>query len=125
MSRRFRKKPVEVEAVQWLGDNEAEIKELTGESFRYNAEFSINNVAMVYDRLHDSWINVFPGQWVVKGVQGEFYPIDEAVLDQTYSALCFTCGHLVADHVHEAVGACICGCDGPWNGPAQVQLVSI
>jgi hypothetical protein len=38
----------------------------------------------VFDVLHESWVGVKTGQWVIRGVAGEFYPIDEAVLAETY-----------------------------------------
>lgn len=38
----------------------------------------------VYDRLHDTWVKVFLGQWVLRGVEGELYPCDHDVLLRTY-----------------------------------------
>jgi hypothetical protein len=38
----------------------------------------------VYDHLHDSWVKVFPGQWVIRGIRGETYPCDHEVLRDTY-----------------------------------------
>lgn len=38
----------------------------------------------VYDRLHDTWVQFKIGDWIAKGVQGEFYPIEKDVFEQTY-----------------------------------------
>lgn len=84
----FRKKPVTVQAVQWTGDNEDELIAFTGGNF-----FTIDpedrgddpdRTAQVYDKLHSTWVGVYTGQWIVKGVKGEFYPIAEDVLAETY-----------------------------------------
>lgn len=41
----------------------------------------------VYDRLHDTWVQFKIGDWIAKGVQGEFYPIEKDVFEQTYDEL--------------------------------------
>ncbi|MFE3452395.1 hypothetical protein ACFXJ8_26075 [Nonomuraea sp. NPDC059194] len=38
----------------------------------------------IMDTLHNTWVRVYDGQWVVKGVKGEFYPIAPDVLAETY-----------------------------------------
>ncbi len=82
----FTKKPVTVQAVQWRGDNEAEVRELTGRThFRQTSSHSDPEItAEVRDVLHSTWVGVKAGQWVIRGVAGEFYPIDQQVLTATY-----------------------------------------
>lgn len=84
----FRKRPVVVSAVQWTGDNEAEVRAFTGSTvFRSCTDETSHDpqvTAHVYDVLHSTWVGVKTGQWVLRGVAGEFYPIDEAVLAETY-----------------------------------------
>lgn len=85
---RFRKKPVEVEAVQWTGHNTADLVDFTDGRFLPISPTDYTGVdritARVYDELHSTWVGLRSGQWVIKGVQGEFYPIDETVLAETY-----------------------------------------
>jgi hypothetical protein len=83
MPERFRKRPVEVEAIQWTGDNLAEVQEFTGGLFRTIVSVT-DFTAQVHDKLHDTWVDLKTGQWVIRGVLGEFYPIDERVLADTY-----------------------------------------
>lgn len=87
----FRKKPVVVTAVQWTGDNEAELIEFTGKRFHeVPPEDRLDDpdvTGSVFDVLHSTWVGVLAGQWVICGVKGEFYPIDEAVLAETYERL--------------------------------------
>ena len=85
--RRFRKKPVEVTAVQWTGDNEAEVRALAGEHFHAvdpeDRGDDPDQTAALLDE-HSAWVEVYDGQWIVKGVRGEFYPITSEVLAETY-----------------------------------------
>lgn len=87
---RFRKKPVEVEAIQWTGDNADELETFTGGLFnmldREDREHCDDPemTAQVFDDLHSTWVGVYTGQWIIRGVKGEFYPCDAAVLAETY-----------------------------------------
>lgn len=71
----FRKKPVEVLAVQWTGDNFDEVYDFTGGEFNGNK---------VYDCLHESWVRLEEMDWIIKGIQGEFYPCKRDIFYQTY-----------------------------------------
>lgn len=88
---RFRKKPVEVEAVQWTGDNLAELQEFVGlldlhcQGFRSNWKDRKEGLpAHVYNKMEHCWVNVPVGHWIIKGVRGEFYPCDPGVMAETY-----------------------------------------
>ena len=88
---RWRKRPVEVEAVQWDGVNTARIWHLTGPTNfdRLSDEDRMNcadpdATAQVYDKLHSTWVLVFDGQWIIKGIKGEFYPCADDVFRETY-----------------------------------------
>jgi hypothetical protein len=90
--KRFRRRPIEVEAIRWTGDNEAEIVAWAGGAQWFNALDELDRAdcddpeatAQVFDRLHSTWILVFTGQWVVRGVKGELHPIADDVLALTY-----------------------------------------
>jgi hypothetical protein len=80
------KRPVRVRTLEWTGDNLAEMRAFCGHYFRllYDEPGGRRIGAEVFDKLHASWITVYVGQHVVQGVRGEFYPIDGAVLEETY-----------------------------------------
>lgn len=90
----FRKKPVEVEAFQWTGSNAEHIQALTGpdnfyaldEDDRANCT-DPDATATVYDKLHSTWMLVFDGQWIIKGIKGEFYACADDVFRETYEAV--------------------------------------
>lgn len=85
---RRRKKPVEVDTIQWTGDNEADVQAFCGPGLfladATAADDASEATATVYDRLHSTWVGVYTGQHIVRGVQGEYYPIAEDVLAETY-----------------------------------------
>lgn len=89
-ARRYRKKPVVIEAVQWNGPNADAFTEWTGGNFRLVAPGDHSHspavTAEVFDVLHSTWVGVKTGQWIIKGVQGEFYPCDGEVFKATYEA---------------------------------------
>ncbi|GAA0704793.1 hypothetical protein GCM10010193_69740 [Kitasatospora atroaurantiaca] len=86
---RFRKRPVVIDAIQWTGGNLAEVIAFTGP-----AVFDVieptdriedpEQTAQVYDELHSTWVGVYTGHWIIKGIRGEFYPCAEDVFAVTY-----------------------------------------
>lgn len=75
---KFRKKPVEIEAVQWLkaGDHpEVKIHTQGGDVF-VNGQHYI-------DTLEGKML-VTPGDWIIRGVKGELYPCKPDIFEATY-----------------------------------------
>jgi hypothetical protein len=85
---RFRKRPVEVEAIRWTGDNDTELIAFTGNRFAVVAPEDRGDdpdyTAEVFDILHSTWIGVYTRHWIVKGIKGECYPCDDSVFHSTY-----------------------------------------
>lgn len=73
---KYRKKPVVIEAVQWNGRNLEEIKEFVGDSMIYKTYIEIKTLEGVY--------MCSKGDYIIKGVQGEFYPCKPDIFEQTY-----------------------------------------
>lgn len=72
---KFRKKPVEVEAVQFVQDKHIP------DGIRFNGD---TNRYEVYDKLHDTWIGLNDRDYIVTGIRGETYPCEESVFLATY-----------------------------------------
>lgn len=92
--RRFRKKPVEIEAIRWTGDNAAEVKSFVGYRDNGESRFLLPSEITgrwehpaVWEDNHAQWIGVLPGYWVVRGTQGEFYPCDPDAFAATYEPI--------------------------------------
>lgn len=88
MVKRFRTKVVEIEAMQFTGENHKELLEWTGGNFYGVAPEDRGDdpeiTAEVYDILHSTWIGVKTGQWIVRGVKGEYYPCDDETFHWKY-----------------------------------------
>ena len=87
--RRYRKKPVVIEAMQFNGTNYEDVWSFAGSGhFRMvDPEDRTDDpsiVAEVFDTLHSTWVGVHVDDWIIKGVQGEFYPCNPDVFDVTY-----------------------------------------
>lgn len=76
---KFRKKPLVVDAVRWLGNNWWEIDAFCGDFVT-----SVKGDSDIRLRTIDSIAVVSPGDWVIRGVKGEFYPIKHEILLETY-----------------------------------------
>lgn len=79
---RFRKKPVEIEAVQWTGDNPEEIAIFTAEADSCVA-YSDNDPRVIIETLEGT-MTATAGDWIIKGVKGEFYPCKPDIFEATY-----------------------------------------
>lgn len=87
---KYRKKPVVIEAIQWNGDNLNEIKEFVGESLDYSIIDTAWEVGKgapyVLMKIHtlEGDHECTKGDYIIKGVQGEFYPCKPDIFEQTY-----------------------------------------
>lgn len=90
---RYRKKPIEVEAIQYTGDNEREIADFMNVpipalqtrvdavlradgDYRKNCHILINTL--------EGTMTANYGDYIIKGVRGEFYPCKPDIFDETY-----------------------------------------
>ena len=77
MIKKFRKKPVVIEAVQWTGDNLREIQLWSGRHItRSGAELLIPTL--------EGTMRAMLRDWITKGIQGEFYPCKPDIFKETY-----------------------------------------
>lgn len=82
MVKKYCKKPVVVEAVQWTGENIDEIVEFCGE---YCNSFDWSDVLYIYTLGGHRIARV--GDYIIKGVRGEFYPCMPHIFEETYDAV--------------------------------------
>lgn len=78
---KFRKKPVIIEAVQWTGKNHSEIFSLFGDFG--NHIFNLNGTMTIKTLEGDHTALI--GDWIIKGVKGEFYPCKNDVFLKSYT----------------------------------------
>lgn len=77
----FRKKPVEVQAMQWTGGlaSSDELVQWTRGNFTW-----YDDTGEVWDYLHETWVELEVGDWIIRGIQGEFYPCKQDIFAETY-----------------------------------------
>jgi hypothetical protein len=76
---KYRKKPVVVEAIQWTGQNHMEI-------YDFNCPFVAKGDSpqkLFIPTLEGEMIADI-GDWIIKGVKGEFYPCKPEIFEMTY-----------------------------------------
>lgn len=94
---KFRKKPVEVEAMQLVGDNadihavylwvesnsqgsfDPDDDELPGSGVSIDPATGFMLIATL-----EGIMQAKPGDWIIRGVQGEFYPCKPDIFEATY-----------------------------------------
>jgi len=82
---KFRTKPVIKEAMRYTneGNNFFEICEFVKEGMRAIAKDSFNNDAITIKTLEGDMLALV-GDWIIKGVRGEFYPCKPDIFEKTY-----------------------------------------
>lgn len=74
---KFRKQPVEVEAVRWTGENGAELREWSDGAVVCGTLWAI--VKTLEGEMRGDL-----GDWIIRGVKGEFYPCKPDIFEATY-----------------------------------------
>lgn len=78
----YRKKPVVIEAVQWTGENINEVLDF----MKWRNASHDKHAGLVIHTLEGNH-NASPGDFIIKGVHGEFYPCKPGIFEKTYEAV--------------------------------------
>ena len=74
------KKPIEVEAILWDGTNKESIRDFVGIPYFYIGP----NGKRIEVLNNGKWNIVEIGEYIIKGINGEFYPINPDTFLATY-----------------------------------------
>lgn len=86
---KFRKKPVEINAIQWTGDN---IDAVMG-FMHPQAPVNVNDLSHMRFTNADDLVGIetleglmvaSKGDWIIRGIQGELYPCKPDIFAETY-----------------------------------------
>lgn len=80
---RYRKKPVEIDAVQWTGDNTGEIAAMFADGLKGVSPIGRTGEKLVIRTLEGT-MTASRGDWVIRGVRGEPYPCRDDIFRETY-----------------------------------------
>ena len=90
---KYIKKPIPIEAIQWDGKNSSEILNF----MKNNNPIFSNNGDLIINTLEGK-MNAPISSYIIKGIEGEFYPCKKEIFENTYSKVyehlitCEQCG---------------------------------
>lgn len=99
MIKTYQTKPVKIQAVQYNGHNIEEVKEFAEYSF-VERVFTHNiptpyhvsdnrdiNYSIYYIHTLEGDMQIFKGDYIIKGIEGEFYPCNPDIFEQKYELI--------------------------------------
>ncbi len=88
---RYRKKTVEIEAIQYTGNNNFEIRNWSNDIVYPSPvlEPDEENPSGSYLQIKtlEGIMTAIPGDYIIKGVKGEFYPCKPDIFELTYDKI--------------------------------------
>lgn len=90
ISMKYRKKPITVEAIQWNEFNLEEIKKFVGNPLIYevvDGAWKLGKGRLIVEmkiKTLEGEMQVSEGDYIIKGIKGEFYPCKPDIFKQTY-----------------------------------------
>lgn len=92
---RYRKKPVEVEAVEWTGSNIKAVLEFAYSDERWKQGIEseyvggpgighVPGLGILDIPTLEGTMTAQPGDWIIRGVKGELYPCKSDIFAATY-----------------------------------------
>ena len=80
MVKKYVKRPVVIEALQWTGDNLSEILEFCSDCFSYEK----NNKRILTITTLEGNLTASLNDLIIKGIHGEFYACKPVIFNKTY-----------------------------------------
>lgn len=87
---KYRKIPVEIEAIQWNGNNIQEIVNFVGDACTIDMLPYSNIDRPIYTviiRTLEGTMRAGIGDYIIRGAQGEFYPCKPDMFEQNYEVV--------------------------------------
>lgn len=93
MNKKYKTKPVVIEAIKWTGLNLDEVKEFVGEDLIYDICDSAWEVGKGRPHIFmeiktlEGNMRADEGDYIIKGLRGEFYPCKPDVFEKKYEEM--------------------------------------
>ena len=78
-----RKKPVVIECMKWTGENSVDVKYFCGDKVNFVPDVVLGCTVAAIKTLEGN-MSATPGDIIIKGVDGEFYPCKPDIFEKTY-----------------------------------------
>lgn len=83
--KRYRKRPIVIEAIEYTSESCAEVCTFLGIEHHDVGRCGIDSPLVVYTL--EGKLTASAGDWIIKGVAGEFYPCKPDIFEATYEAV--------------------------------------
>lgn len=103
---KYKHKPTIVEAMQWTGNNLDELRAFVPEEFRHNKIHQPMGIVTL-----EGVMTISEGDFVVKGLCGEFYPVKPDIFNSSYEKV-----ESLQERQHVESQYC-------WCGPTLIQAI--
>jgi hypothetical protein len=115
---KYVKKPIEIEAIQWNGANYVEISNFCDKCYIAHRELTIQTL--------EGTLKAEIGDFIIKGIKGEFYPCKEEIFNLTYDLVEEHKNPLFQKSLHNTTAneATKNGQDGSWGDGDTFKLIS-
>ena len=86
---RYRKKPLEIEAIQWTGNNTNQIKEFSQNKvyIKEPLDFDGKSMGFLIIATGDARYTANIGDYIIKGINNEFYVCKNDIFHITYEVV--------------------------------------
>jgi hypothetical protein len=85
---KYRKKPVVIDAVQFTEENKFEVAEFMKDIGEFHIHYQTENDVYVCDiDTLEGTMRANEGDWIIRGIKGEFYPCKPDIFAATYEAV--------------------------------------
>lgn len=81
---KYRKRPVVIDAIQFTGSNFADVALFVNEEFTLDCRDSDKQCVI---QTLEGDMTASAGDWIIRGVKGEYYPCKPDIFEATYEAL--------------------------------------
>lgn len=98
MAQTFRKKPVEIQAVQWTGENIEEMVTFVKDDSLYFAMDEHEQITDLFITTLEGDMKANVGDWIICGLKGEYYPCSNEIFVMSYDKV--DVGVSICEQVH-------------------------
>ena len=82
--KKYKSKPVIIEAIQYDGKNHMEILKIGGHG---GPIFKVTEIQKLIIKTLEGDMDARPTDWIIKGTEGEYYPCKDSVFQRKYEAI--------------------------------------
>jgi len=85
----FLKKPVVISAIQYDGENWGEVRKFASIIEKSGMGGFVSRDGVRFLRIHtlEGIMEAAPGDWIIRGVKGEFYPCKPDIFEESYEPI--------------------------------------